>query len=201
MSGITIVELPILFIHEVSISNKYSFIININFIFKKVCLLNFHLHPNYYELYTECTLLSGHTWLPTYNYAITNIITFIYSFLSGVVLLHNVSFIWCCHHWHYFQHITCVMKYQTSMFVCMYVWIYSYVYMFSCLAIFMRVCTYICIYMFEYMWSYWHININIKLCYILRICYNHANWNVLYSWRWISVVLMLSNVADGGLAS
>ena len=116
--------------------------------------------------------------MPTYNYAITNIITFIYSFLSGVVLLHNVSFIWCCHHWHYFQHITCVMKYQTSMFVCMYVWIYPYVYMFLCLAIFMRVCTYICIYMFEYMWSYWHININIKLCYILRICYNHDNWNV-----------------------
>ena len=30
---------------------------------------------HYYELHTECTLLSGHTWLPTYNYAITNIIT------------------------------------------------------------------------------------------------------------------------------
>ena len=43
--------------------------------------------------HTECTLLSGHTWLPTYNYAITNSITSIHSFLSGVVLLHNVLLI------------------------------------------------------------------------------------------------------------
>ena len=74
-----------------------------NSYFKKVCLPNFLLHPNDYELHIECTLLSGHTWLPTYNYTITNIITFIYSFLSDVVLLHNVSFIWCCHYWHYFH--------------------------------------------------------------------------------------------------